>query len=215
MAEYREACEILNGISITGALENYSPNSYIVEGAFQLARMISDSLFPEETCYWVAESITSNSSWYQFIYIADESLHDLFRRLMGILVRTVRDYSPEREGIPNPEFVKIITTPEAEFVTFFPGNIDIDDFDNDSHQEILAQRNALFSGGSGSDIDSEEIYYMDDFIDPENSPENELYSEPPPRYEYRNNDILLDTGVPLYSEFSWVRTMFFRAESLA
>ena len=55
----------------------------------------------------------------------------------------------------------------------------------------------------------------DDFIDPENSPEYELYSEPPPRYEERNMDRLLDAGLPLYSEFSWVRALLFRAESLA
>ena len=214
MAEYREACEIINAISMTGALENYSPNSYIVEGAFQLANIIINSLFPEETCYWIAESITSDSSWYRYIYIINEDLRHLFRSLMGILLRTVQDYSPESEGIPNPEFIKIITTPEDEFATFFPGNIDIDDFDNDSHREILAQ-GALDSEDESDyypDLDTDD---EDDFIDPENSPDYELYSEPPPRYEKRNSYILLDAGVPLYSEFSWIRAMLFRAESLA
>jgi hypothetical protein len=214
MAEYREACEILNVISMTGALENYNPNSYIVKGAFQLANMIINSIFPEETCHWIAESITSNNSWNQYIYIINEDLRHLFRRLMGILLRTVRDYSPEREGIPNPEFVKIITTPEDEFVTFFPGNIDIDDFDNDSHREILVQGNALDSEDESDNYPDLDTDDEDDFIDPENSPEYELYSEPLPRYEYRNNDKLLDAGIPLYSEFSWIRTMLFRAESL-
>ena|ERR1044072_2300728 len=215
MAEYREACEIINAISMTGALENYSPNSYIVEGAFQLASIIINSPFPEETCYWVAKSIVSNDTWMQYMYIRNENLQTLLHILFGILLRTVRDYSPDREGIPNPEFVKIITTPEAEFVTFFPGNIDIDDFDNDSHREILAQGNALDSEDESDyypDLDTDD---EDDFIDPENSPDYELYSEPPPRYEERNSDILLDAGVPLYSEFSWIRAMLFRAESLA
>lgn len=208
MAEYREACEILDVISMTGALENYSPNSYIVKGTFQLSNMITNSIFPEETCHWIAESITSNSSWYQFIYIANESLKDPLRRLFGIFLRTVRDYSPEREGVPNPEFVKIVTTPEAEFVTFFPGNNnDIDDFDNDSHREILE-----YESDNYPDLDTDD---EDDFIDPENSPEYELYSEPLPRYEERSSDVLLDAGLPLYSEFSWVRAMLFRAESLA
>ena len=216
MAEYREACEILNIISMTGAIENYSPNSYIVKGTFQLSNMIINSIFPEETCHWIAESITSGPSWYQYRYIINEDLRHLFRSLMGILLRTVRDYSPEREGIPNPEFVKIITTPEAEFVTFFPGNnIDIDDFDNDSHREILVQGNALDSEDESDNYPDLDTDDEDDFIDPENSPEYELYSGPLPRYEERNYDTLLDAGLPLYSEFSWIRAMLFRAESLA
>src|SRR3954462_5761398 len=98
MAEYREACEILNVISMTGALENYNPNSYIVDGACQLSNMIINSIFPEETCHWIAESITSNNSGNQYTYIRNEDVRHLFRRLRGILLRTVRDYSPEREG---------------------------------------------------------------------------------------------------------------------
>jgi hypothetical protein len=206
MAEYREACAILNAISVAGAMENYNSNSYIVEGAFQLANIIINSPFPEETCYWVAKSIISNDAWMQYMYIRNENLQTLLHILFGILLRTVRDYSPESEGISNPEFIKIITTPEDEFVTFFPRNID---FDNDSHREILEDESDYYPD-LDTDTDDE-----DDFIDPENSPEYELYSEPPPRYEERSSDILLDAGVPLYSEFSWIRAMLFRAESLA
>lgn len=226
MLTYSELADLLREISMKLYMYNgYALDSFAVAGSVRLAMLIDTGLFPAENCYWVAKSIVPDINAYTSLMHIIEQRFDvvpacIMYNLLDHLCIIALDYQPEREGIPNPEFRRIFSTPEEEFTTFFSNNIEnIDDFDNDSHREILSHG----GGDSDSDEDSDlEVNYdsdydsEDDFIDPENPPEYIRYSEPLPRYEERNQDTLLDAGpLPLYSEFSWIRMMLFRAQSLA
>jgi hypothetical protein len=223
MLTYNELADLFREISMKLYMYNgYALDSFVVAGLVRLAVLIDTGLFPAENCHWVAKSIVPNISAYTSLMDIIEQRFDvgptsIMYSLLDQLCIISLDYQPEREGIPNPEFRRIFSTPEEEFTTFFSSNIEnIDDFDNDSHREILSHGGTL--DDSDSDSDLEVIYDSDydsedDFIDPENPPEYSQYSEPPPKYEERNRDVLLDAGVPLYSEFSWIRAMLFRVES--
>src|ERR1044072_4529832 len=157
-------------------------------------------------------------------YHFDADFACLMRNLVIKLHEITQSYTSEREGSFNRHFQRIITIPSEQFTTFFPGNSSnysyrkilaqenvsdledsgtdsdtdseyTDDFDNDSHREILAQGGAL---DSEDDTDEE-----DDFIDPENAPAYEQYDGPLPLYENRHRDKLLESdSPPEYSEFS-------------
>jgi hypothetical protein len=135
------------------------------------------------------------------------------KELIVMLYEVTRNYIPEREGIDNSHFCRIITTPGEQFTTFFPGN-------NYSDREALMGEN-ISEPEYGNDTDSEaDSEYTssedeDDFIDPENAPEYERYEGPLPLYERRDNDRLLDAGLPLYSEFSLRTMLWSMAKSIA
>src|SRR5687767_13600822 len=104
------------------------------------------------------------------------------KELIVKLYEVTCNYIPEREGVDNHHFHRIITTPSEQFTTFFPGNNN-----NYSYREVLAQENVSepedssdTDSSSDSDIDSED---EDDFIDPESAPEYERHSGPLPLYE--------------------------------
>src|SRR5207248_8206123 len=81
---------------------------------------------------------------------------------------------------------------------------------NDNSEDESSENGLLYEmlvQGSAVDWNSD-----DDNSEDEDSEDE--YEEFPPRYEKRNWDILLDTGVPLYSEFSWMRAMLCGAQFL-
>jgi hypothetical protein len=219
---HQEICALFYDISLIAKWRcRYPPNSFIVRGSELLGEMITRTPFPEETVHRIAKSMLTDEYYTRLLdEIFDRKLLRQVNQLIAKLANFYENYTPEFEGISNTQFERVFTTPYDEFITFYPNNnIEaIDDFDNESHQEILAQEGALEDSEDDSDDDLPDLDYdtdNDDFIDPENSPEYAQYSEPPPRYEERNRDRLLDAGIPLYSEFSWVRTMLYRMESLA
>ena len=223
MLTYNELADLLREISMKLYMYNgYALDSFVVAGSVRLATLIDSGLFSAENCHWVAKSIVPDINVYTSLMHIIEQRFDaepacIMYNLLDQLFIIALNYQPEREGISNPEFRRIFSASEAEFTTFISNNIgNIDDFDNDSHREILSHGGTLDDSDSDSDL---EVNYdsdydsEDDFIDPENPPEYSQYPEPPPRFEERNRNTLLDAGVPpLYFEFSWLRAMLFRAE---
>src|ERR1051325_5893826 len=197
MPHYRDIVHLFREVSrIACNYEGYSRYSYIVEGSRRLASMIERGFFPEENCHWIAKSILPTNRTHLALIRATEYHFDadfacLMRNLVIKVHEITQSYTPEREGVSNRHFQRIITTPGEEFTTFFPGNSS-----NYSDREILAQVNA--SDPEDSDTDEE-----DDFIDPENAPAYEQYDGPLPLYENRHRDELLESdSSPEYLEFS-------------
>ena len=190
MSDYRDIIHIFREVSrIAYEYEGYNRNSYIVEGSRRLASMIEGGFFPEENCHWIAKSILPHNRYHIRLFYAinhhfDASFAELMQILVHSLVDVTRNYTPEREGMDNPYFHRIFTTPGEQFTTFFPGNASNSEFESDSDSEI----------------DSED---EDDFIDPENAPAYEQYDGPLPLYENIHQDeLLLEGPPPIYSEFS-------------
>ena len=222
MLAYQDIVHMLREVSRNAyRWDGYAINSIIVAGSSHLAELIDSGLFPAENCHWIAKSIVPDLRTFRILRGVIHRRFDampagMMSNLLCELFVIARDYQPEREGIPNPDFQRIFTQADMEFSTFFPN--DTDDFDNEAHREILAQGGATDSDSDEDyiGIEEEDINSEDDFIDPENPPEYELYpAKTAPRYEDRNRDTLLDAGLPLYSEFSWIRTMLCRVQSLA
>ncbi len=208
MLTYNELADLLREIAMKLYVYNgYALDSFVVAGSVRLAMLIDTGLFPAENCHWVAKSIVPNINVYTSLMHNIEQRFDvipacIMYNLLDQLFIISLDYQPEREGIPNPEFRRIFSTPEEEFTTFFSNIIEnIDDFNNDSHREILSRGGTLDDSDSDSeDSDTDE---EDDFIDPENAPAYEQYDGPLPLYENRHRDELLESdSSPEYSEFS-------------
>jgi len=208
MLTYNELADLLREIAMKLYVYNgYALDSFVVAGSVRLAMLIDTGLFPAENCHWVAKSIVPNINVYTSLIHIIEQRFDvipacIMYNLLDQLFIISLDYQPEREGIPNPEFRRIFSTPEEEFTTFFSNNIEnIDDFNNDSHREILSHGGTL--DDSDSDPEDSDTDEEDDFIDPENAPAYEQYEGPLPLYENRHRDELLESdSSPEYSEFS-------------
>jgi len=208
MLTYNELADLLREIAMKLYVYNgYALDSFVVAGSVRLAMLIDTGLFPAENCHWVAKSIVPNINVYTSLIHIIEQRFDvipacIMYNLLDQLFIISLDYQPEREGIPNPEFRRIFSTPEEEFTTFFSNNIEnIDDFNNDSHREILSRGGTL--DDSDSDPEDSDTDEEDDFIDPENAPAYEQYDGPLPLYENRHRDELLESdSSPEYSEFS-------------
>ena len=208
MLTYNELADLLREIAMKLYVYNgYALDSFVVAGSVRLAMLIDTGLFPAENCHWVAKSIVPNINAYTSLIHNIEQRFDvmpacIMYNLLDQLFIISLDYQPEREGIPNPEFRRIFSTPEEEFTTFFSNNIEnIDDFNNDSHREILSRGGTL--DDSDSDPEDSDTDEEDDFIDPENAPAYEQYEGPLPLYENRHRDELLESdSSPEYSEFS-------------
>lgn len=200
MSNYRDTIHLFREVSrIAYNYEGYDRDSYIVRGSRRLADMIEGGLFPEENCHWIAKCILPHSRYHLGLIRAinhhfDASFAELMRNLVINLYDATQNYIPEREGVDNPYFHRIITTPSEQFTTFFPREDSEDESD------------------SYSDLDTDD---EDDFIDPENPPEYDRSIDPLPLYENRYQDELLAEGPPIYSEFSLRMMLMSMVRSLA
>src|SRR5581483_1208892 len=181
MCSPRAVVDLLRDVAIFAYHEGYSRNSNIVAGLRDLARMIADEEFSQESCNWVAGSIvpTMDSVLYYFHNMRhvfpDNVFYNYVMELIYVLFQRVNAIPYDFE--PNPVLQIIFDCPEGEYD---PAILDDYYIDTDSESEL--------------DDDDDEV------------PEYEEFSNPPPLYENIHQDELLVDALPLYSEFS-LRTM--------
>ena len=184
----RVVVDLLHDVANFAYYEGYSKNSNIVAGLRDLARMIADEEFSQESCNWVARSIVPEMDNVLYYFhnmrhvFPDNVFYNYVMELIYILFRRVNAIPYDFE--PNPVLQIIFDCPGGEY------NLAIlEDYyiDTDSESEL--------------DDDDDEVP-----IDPEGSPEYEEFPDPPPLYENIHQDELLVDALPLYSEFS-LRTM--------